>query len=195
MSEFRRLRAYLEGKAAFTEADFAHLETLYLPKTLSAGEFFQRAGEPATHGAFVATGCLRSYIVDAEGREHIVQFAPEDWWIGEQAGFTTPGAPAQYFIDAVEDSNLLVFDRAAHEWLIANVPGAAAAYRAGLERRTAATDQRIVNALSTSAEERYEAFVRKYPTIVQRVPQFMLASYLGITPETLSRVRRHRSRK
>ena len=74
------------------------------------------------------------------------------------------------------------------------IPGAAAAYRAGLERKAVAADQRIVNALSTSAEERYEAFVKKYPSIVQRVPQFMLASYLGVTPETLSRVRKSRSR-
>jgi CRP-like cAMP-binding protein len=194
MSEFHRLRAYLESKAKFTEEEFAHMETLYLPRALRAGEFFQRAGEVATHGAFVATGCLRSYIVDEDGKEHIVQFAPENWWIGDQIGLVAPGTPAQYFIDAVEDSNLLVFDRAAHEWAIARIPGVAAAYRAGLERKAVATDQRIVNALSTSAEERYNAFVKKYPSIVQRVPQFMLASYLGVTPETLSRVRKNRSR-
>ena len=193
MSEFRKLRAYLERQASFTEETFAHLENLYLPRALRAGEFFQRAGDAATHGAFVATGCLRSYVIDPDGKEHILQFAPENWWIGDQAGLITPGTISQFFIDAIEDSNLLVFDRSAHEWMMANIPGAAAAYRAGLERKAAATDQRIVNALSTTAEERYEAFVKKYPTIVQRVPQFMLASYLGITPETLSRVRRHRA--
>ncbi len=194
MSAFYRLRTYLENKAAFTEEDFALMETLYLPRTLRASEFFQRAGEPATHGAFVATGCVRSYVLDAEGKEHILQFAPENWWIGDPSGLLAPGTPAQYFIDAVEDSTLLVFDRAAHETAIARIPGVAAAYRAGLERKSAATDQRILNAISTSAEERYDAFVKKYPSIVQRVPQFMLASYLGVTPETLSRVRRNRSR-
>src|SRR5205823_529191 len=136
--------------------EFAHMETLYLPRALRAGEFFQRAGEAATHGAFVATGCLRSYVIDADGKEHILQFAPENWWIGDPSGLLAPGTPARYFIDAVEDSNLLVFDRAAHEWAISRIPGAAAAYRAGLERKAAATDQRVINALSTSAEERYE---------------------------------------
>ena len=195
MSEFQRLRAYLESKATFTEEEFARMETLYGTRVLRAGEFFQRAGEPATHGAFVTTGCLRSYFVDPDGKEHIMEFAPENWWIGDPAFLLTPGAPATYFIDAVEDSNLLVFDRAAHEFAIGRIPGAAAAYRLGLERSAAAKDQRILNALSTSAEERYEAFVKKYPSIVSRVPQFMLASYLGVTPETLSRVRKARSRK
>ena len=193
MSDFRKLRAYLEARATFTEAEFAFLETLYVPLALTAGEFFQRAGEPATRAAFVTAGCLRSYVIGDDGKEHILQFAPEDWWVGDPAGVIAPGAPAQCFIDAIEDSHLLTFDRVAHEQSM-RVPGVAAGYRAGLERKGAATAERIAGALSASAEERYEAFVRKYPSIVQRVPQFMLASYLGVTPETLSRVRRNRSR-
>ena len=153
----------------------------------------QRAGEPATHAAFVATGCLRSYVIGDDGKEHILQFAPEDWWIGDTSGLIAPGAPAKLFIDAVEDSELLTFDRAAHEASM-RVPGVAASYRAGLERKGVATNERLASALSASAEELYEAFVKQYPSLAQRVPQFMLASYLGVTPETLSRVRRNRSR-
>ena len=194
MSEFQRLRAYLETKGTFTEEEFAFLEPLYLPRALRAGEFLQRAGEPATHGAFVVKGCLRKYVVDAKGKEHIVQFAPENWWIGEGPGIEA-GTPSQYFIDAVEDSSLLLFDAASHQLAVDRVPGYAAGFRNGLQRRAAAKDQQIVNALSTSAEERYEAFLKKYPSIALRVPQFMLASYLGVSPETLSRIRRNRSRK
>src|SRR5215204_2265979 len=109
MSEFYRLRAYLEGKGTFTEEEFAFLEPLFLPRMLRAGEFLQRAGDAVTHGAFVATGCLRKFVLDASGTEHIVQFAPENWWVGEGPG-VRPGAPALYFIDAVEESNLLLFD-------------------------------------------------------------------------------------
>jgi CRP-like cAMP-binding protein len=194
MSEFHRLRAYLAGKATFTEEEFAFLEPLFLPKSLRAGEFLQRAGDVATHGAFVATGCLRKYVIDAKGKEHIVQFAPENWWVGEAPGIA-PGTPSQYFIDAIEDSNLLLLDAASHRRGIECVPGYAAGFRQGLERQAAAKDRRIVDALSASAEDRYEDFLTKYPSIALRVPQFMLASYLGVSPETLSRLRKNRSRR
>jgi CRP-like cAMP-binding protein len=194
MSEFHRLRAYLERRGAFTDADFAFLEPLFLPRTLRAGEFLQRSGDGVTHGAFVATGCLRKYVVDAKGKEHIVQFAPENWWTGEGPG-VAPGTPAKYFIDAIEDSQLLLVDAASHQRAIERLPAYAAGFRDGIQRQALATEQRIVNALSESAEDRYEAFLKKYPSIAARVPQFMLASYLGVSPETLSRIRRQRSRR
>ena len=194
MSAFDRLRTYLQGKAAFTEEEFAFMETLFLPRLLSAGEFLQRAGDVSTHAAFVASGCLRSYVIDSKGKEHIVQFAPEDWWLSDVTSLMS-GAPSQYFIDAVEDSMLLLIDPPSHQLVIERVPGYAASFRTGLQRHAAAKDERIVNALSTSAEERYQEFLRKYPSIVLRVPQWMLASYLGVSPETLSRVRKSLSRK
>lgn len=194
MSEFHRLRAYLELRGAFTEEDFAFLETVFLSRALRAGEFLQRAGDLTTHGAFVATGCLRKYVIDARGKEHIVQFAPEHWWVGEGPGVPS-GTPAQFFIDAVEDSNLLLFDALSHQRAIERIPAYAAGFRDGLQRLAAAKDQRIVDALSESAEDRYEEFLKKYPSIALRVPQFMLASYLGVSPETLSRIRKNRSHK
>jgi CRP-like cAMP-binding protein len=194
MSEFHRLRTYLERRAAFTEEDFAFLESLFLPRAFRAGEFFQRAGDAVTHGAFVATGCLRKYIIDAKGKEHIVQFAPENWWVGEGPG-VAPGTLAQYSIDAVEDSTLLLFDAASHQRAIQHIPAYAAGFRDGLQRHAVAKEQRIADALSASAEDRYEEFLRQYPSIALRVPQFMLASYLGVSPETLSRIRKNRSRK
>jgi len=194
MASFDKLRVYLEKRATFSAHDFSFMETVFLPKSLPAGDFLQRAGDVARHAAFVAEGCLRSYVLDAKGKEHIVQFAPEDWWLADANSLMT-GAPTQYFFEAVEDSQLLLIDQASHQQVIDRVPGYAAAFRTGLQKHAAAKDQRIVNALSTSAEERYEEFVRTYPSIALRVPQFMLASYLGVSPETLSRIRRLRSRK
>lgn len=194
MAVFDVLRRYLEAKATFTEEQFAFIEPLFLVRTLEAGDFLQRGGDVATHACFVATGCLRCYVIDAKGKEHIVRFAPETWWLADAQSLAS-GTPSQYFIDALETSELLLVDPPSHERIIANVPPYATAFQAGLQRHAAAKDQRIVSALSATAEERYVQFLETYPSIVQRVPQFMLASYLGISPETLSRIRKHLSRK
>jgi CRP-like cAMP-binding protein len=193
MAPFDRLRDYLARRATITDDQFAFMATVFLPKSLPAGEFLQRAGDVATHAAFVASGCLRSYVIDAKGKEHIVQFAPEEWWLADATSLMS-GAPSQYFVDAVEDSELLVIDAPSHEQVVERVPGYAAGMRAGLQRHAAAKDQRIVTTMTTTAEERYQEFVRTYPSIVQRVPQWMVASYLGVSPETLSRVRKNLSR-
>ena len=101
------------------------------------------------------------------------------------------GAPSQYFTQAIEPTELLLIDLPSHSRLLQQLPAYAASYAAGSQRHSAAKDQRIVSALSASAEERYTAFVDRYPSIVQRVPQWMLASYLGVSPETLSRIRKN----
>jgi CRP-like cAMP-binding protein len=148
----------------------------------------------ATRAAFVASGCLRSYVIDDKGKEHIVQFAPETWWLSDNASLAS-GSPSQYFIDAIADSEVLLIDPPSHQQLLQRVPGYAQAFQTGIQKHSAAKDLRIVNALTTSAEERYLAFLATYPSIVARVPQWMLASYLGISPETLSRVRKSLSRQ
>jgi CRP-like cAMP-binding protein len=105
------------------------------------------------------------------------------------------GTPSKYFVDAIEDSELLLIDGPSHQTLVDHVAPYAAAFRTGLQRHAAAKDQRIVSALSASAEERYLEFLRVYPSIALRVPQNMLASYLGMTPETVSRIRKNLSRR
>jgi CRP-like cAMP-binding protein len=184
----------LSERGTFTNEEFAFLETVFRPRTLPAGEFLQRGGDVSTDAAFVAMGCLRSYVIDAKGKEHIVQFAPENWWLADNTSLTT-GTPSQYFIDAVEDSELLLIDIPSHQQVLSRVPGYGASMRAGLQKHAAAKDQRIVSALTTSAEERYQEFLKTYPSIALRVPQWMLASYLGVSPETVSRIRKNLSRK
>ena len=191
---FDTLRAYLEPKATFSDEEFAFMRPLFVPKRIPAGGFLQRAGDVARHAAFVAEGCLRSYVIDARGKEHIVQFAPETWWLADTHSLAS-GSPSQYFFEAIEDSVLLLIDGPSHMRIVEHVPGYGAAMRTGLQRHAAAKDQRIVSALSATAEERYLAFLETYPSIVLRVPQKMLASYLGITPETLSRIRHKLSRR
>lgn len=193
-SSFDVLQAYLLARATFSAEQLAFMRTVFVPRRLAAGEFLQRAGEVAGHGAFVARGCLRSFIIDARGKEHVVQFAPEQWWLADAISLNT-GTPSQYFFAAIEDSDLLLIDAAGHRQIVDRVPGYTEAMRAGLQKHAAAKDQRIVKALSASAKERYLDFMRTFPTIAQRVPQWMLASYLGVSPETVSRIRKQLARK
>lgn len=190
---FEKLRQYLSRDATFTEDELSFMQNCFVEKRIKKGEFFLREGEISKHGAFVAKGCLRSYTVDDKGKEHILQFAAEDWWIGNISSMRT-NTPSAYFIDAIEDSELLLIDGPSFDRSM-QIPNFAAGFRRGIERHAAAKDQRIIASLSSSAEERYTGFLEKYPTIAQRVPQHMVASYLGISPETLSRVRKQMSQK
>jgi CRP-like cAMP-binding protein len=182
------LRAYFTARATFSDQDLAVVEEVFIPRTLKAGDYLQRAGEPARYGMFVASGCLRVYIIDGKGVDHIIQFAPEEWWYSDVVSLQS-GSPSQYFVDAIEDSELLLLEPAGHLRLLREVPGYGESFRTGVQRHAAIKDQRIAGALSNTAEERYEEFMRMYSSIAQRVPQWMLASYLGISPETLSRIR------
>jgi CRP-like cAMP-binding protein len=192
MSAFDSLREYLASKAPFSAPELDFLEGLFVPATLGSGGFLQRAGEPIRHAAFVAKGCLRSYVIDANGKEVILEFAPQNWWIGDRT-FLTGGTTCECFIDSIGQSDLLLFDQRSHQKMVEGVPTFAAMFRVAFQKYAAAKDRRIINALSMSIEERYLDFMKTYPAIARQVPQRMLASYLGVSPETLSRVRRNLS--
>ena len=191
---FDVLQAYLLARASFSKEELAFMRAILVPRRLAAGEYLQRAGEVARHAAFVARGCLRSFVIDGKGKEHLIQFAPEQWWLADAISLNT-GTPSQYFYAAIEDSDLLLIDGPAQQQIVDRVPGYSTAMRAGLQKHAAAKDVRIVKALSATARERYLDFTATFPTIVQRVPQWMVASYLGVSPETVSRIRKHLSRK
>lgn len=146
------------------------------------------------HLAFVNGGCLREYTVDQKGDEHIIQFAIEDWWISDLNSFLS-GMPTTHNIDALQDSDVLLLGTAARERLLESVPKIERFFRLLLEANYVATHKRINETLSASAEERYLAFLKTYPNLVEQVPQNHIASYLGITPQSLSRIRKELSSK
>ena len=138
---------------------------------------------------FVEKGLLRSYSVDEKGSEHILQFAPEGWWIADVYSFFT-GENSAYNIDAIEDSELLLITNPAIEQLYERVPKFERYFRILTQNNMVAMQKRLTSELSSSAEEKYLKLISAYPNIVARVPQHMIASYLGLTPETLSRIRK-----
>ena len=191
---FEVLRDYLAARASFGEAELQTVRSAFLFRRLSAGEYLQRAGDVTRHAAFVARGCLRSYVIDAKGKEHIVQFAPEGWWISDLYSFLT-GKAAGYFIDALEDSDVLLIDSASYEKLCTTVPKFERYFRILLQNNYIATHRRVLASISLSAEEQYVQMLQDFPTIVRRVAQKHIASYLGITPEALSRIRNRIARQ
>ena len=188
------LLAYFERNCTLTGEEKSLIASVVIPKSLKKGEFLQREGDTVKFGAFVAKGFLRSYVIDNKGKEHIIQFAPENWWVSDKAGISKD-AKATFFIDAIEDAEVLLMDYNGHMTLIEKSPCYSAAFSAGIQKRSVAKDKRIVQALTASAEERYNDFLQTYPSIVQRVPQHMLASFLGVTPETLSRIRKMQTKR
>lgn len=149
---------------------------------ISKGQILQRKGDLNSKVYQVESGLLRSYFIDEKGKEHIFMFAPEEWIIADNVA---PDTPCDLFIDALENSIIVQKNKnidAEHEIQ-------------KLIKRIGVLQKRIIMLMSASAIERYEHFVETYPDIIQRVPQKMIASYLGITPEALSTVKRIRFQK
>jgi len=191
---FEVLLAYFFFRCSVTTEEIALLESVFIPMHLEKGAYLLREGEIPKYGAFVAKGCLRSYVVDDKGKEHVVQFAPENWWLSDTNSMLHK-TPTLFFMDALEPSDLLLLDVPSHQKLMQSIPGYASSFQAGFQKHAASKDRRIIATLTADAEERFQNFLDVYPTIAQRVPQHMLASYLGVTPETLSRIRKKWSAK
>lgn len=147
--------------------------------TIKKGQVLQRKGDLNSKVYQVESGLLRSYSIDEKGKEHIYMFAPEKWIIADGV---SPQKPCELFIDALEDSVIIQREK--------DVKSIKATQK--LINRLETLQQRIIMLMSASAIERYEHFIETYPEIVQRVPQKMIASYLGITPEALSTAKRLR---
>jgi len=188
---FELLFKKVNEKITLTEEEQELCKTFFIPKKLRKRQYLLQQDDVCRYTAFVEKGILRSYTIDDKGVEHIVQFALEGWWISDQYSFLT-GEPSAYSIDALEDAELLLLNRTSYEAIMDAVPKFERYQRILIQNSLIAMQRRLIGSMSKTAEEKYTVLTDTYPDIIQRVPQHMIASYLGITPETLSRIRKQR---
>ncbi len=173
-------------------------ETFFLsllePQNIKRKTLYLEAGKPCKHSAFVVDGALKSFTVDQDGKEHILSFAVADWWISDMYSLLSE-RPAILNIEAIADSEVLLLSRHNQQVLYEKVPKFERFFRILIENALVANQQRLIDNMSSTAEERYVRFINKYPIIPSCVPQHNIASYLGITPEFLSKIRSRLARR
>lgn len=186
------LLKYFEEKSglALTEEEKRLIEAAFKPRKVLKRQYLHQEGDVARHLPFIVKGAARMFSVDDKGHEHIVRFGLEEWWIGDYESYTLQ-TPTKYHVEMVEDTDLLLAAREDMLRLIKAVPAVAETIKVMDKQSAIANQQRIHAAISCTAEERYEQLMNTYPDFIQRFPQNMIASYLGISPETLSRIKKN----
>ncbi|GAB3419197.1 Crp/Fnr family transcriptional regulator [Niabella aquatica] len=177
----------ITDRVALSKEDIQKLSARLKYKKVKKKNFLYQEGELQQHLVFVNSGCLRSYSIDKNGAEHILQFAPSGWWIADMKSFLN-GTPASLNIDAIEESEVVLLKQTDLENLYVSVPALERYFRILSERSLATFQQRLVDSLSLTAVERYSNFCERYPSLIQSLPQKYVASYIGITPEFLSKM-------
>ncbi|OUJ67989.1 Crp/Fnr family transcriptional regulator [Hymenobacter crusticola] len=173
-----------------TADELAELTAAFTLRNIKKRQFIVQPGFVADHRIYVVQGAFRAYVIDPAGIDHTIQFAIEDWWITDVNSFIYR-TPAQMFVVALEDSTVFQLDYATEQRLKQTNHRFETLFRLHAERAAAYHQRRLISALTRTAEERYEEFLAKYPTVFQRLPQYVIASYLGMSKEFLSKIRNH----
>ena len=179
----------LEKQIHLGTAEREAIKRHFHPRKLKKKQFLLREGDICRQMAFVEKGALFSYSTDPKGSQHVIQFAFEGWWIADLLSYFT-NEPSKLYIEVLEDCYLLLLDRENQEELMKEVPAFETYCRILYQNAYVALQQRIESTIGLSAEERYTHLIGNNTFILSRVPQHLVASYLGITPETLSRIRK-----
>lgn len=179
----------IEQHVPLSKEEGNYFLSLLETRTLKQGELIEKAGEVSAYFIYVKSGCLMSYFTDAEDADRVMQFSTAGWWTGELNSFTKK-VPSAYTTRALADSEVLLISKEALDDLLNRFPAFEKYFRILFQNSLITHQNRILQTISATAEERYTRFQKKYPTLEQFVPLKYIASYLGMTPEFLSKIRR-----
>jgi CRP-like cAMP-binding protein len=178
----------LKIKCCFPKQSKKLVKTFFSPKKIRKKQYLLQEGNICRHLAFVEKGLLRSYNVDEKGIEHMIHFAWEGWWMADMLSFLS-NEPSTYHIDAIEDAELLLISQQDFEEMFLKVPVMERYFRILFQNNIISKERRLISSITNSAEEKYIHLTATNPELIKRIPQQLVASYLGITPETLSRIK------
>ena len=185
---FERLKNSLEEHVSLTKEEWEYFKNYFRPKRMLKRQFLLQEGDVCRELAFVEKGSLYSYSVNSAGNKHVIRFAFEGWWMANLHSFFTE-QPTRLNIEILENSELLMLDRKNHDKLLEELPAYERYNRIILQNAYVALQRRVENALGLTAEEKYDRLIEESPAFLNRVPLNLVASYMGVSPETLSRVR------
>lgn len=194
MKEYTNILKNINRYVSLTEEDERELTSIVRTTTIKKRQFIVQPNFTCTHQTYVLKGVFRAYFVNNEGIDHTIQFAIEDWFISDFNSYINQ-IPASLFVEALEDSIVQQMVYSDVEKLCDNNPKFEKFFRLVAQKSFAFSQRRILSNLGKSAEERYLEFLSLYPSIIQRVPQYALASYLGMSAEFLSKIRKRISKK
>ena len=180
-------RDQIEKIVSLTDEEFAYVLSFFVKRKYKKHQFVIQQGNPVNYEYFVLSGLLKCYIIDEEEKTHILQFAMEDWWFSDYTAFLT-GMPAATFADCLEDSELLGITKENKDKLCGEMHKIEHFFRVKSNNGYVALQRRILSLLSNDAQEKYRQLFSLYPALFQRVPKALLASYIGVSRETLSRL-------
>jgi len=182
------LESYIRAQSLFSDEEISTIKSMAIPKQLKKKQYLLHQGDVCRFHTFVCSGCLRSYRIDDSGREHIFSFSPADHWISDRVSLVT-GMPSEEFIDTIEDSAIIQISADSFKSLLKDIPNFDVLNTKIITDDYIRIRDRIYMLISDQAEERYRHFIQLFPQLHQRLPIFMIASYIGITRETLTRIR------
>jgi CRP-like cAMP-binding protein len=180
---------YFNSLLPLEEDEMARVEEVFKEKRVKRRQFILQAGDVCTHNTFVVEGCFRMYFADDRGRELNLQFAVENWWIGDIGSFHS-GEPSKLYIEALENAVILQIKKEDQLRLFVDYPKFNRIFRVFTENALVSAQRRILQNIGSTAEERYLDFLSRYPHFFNRISNVQIASFLGVTPEFLSTIRK-----